>query len=82
MTNVPRTLRLSEAPLGKRLEVVRVEGSGLVKRRMMDLGLLPGTIIKVVGKAPLGDPLDVEVKGFNLSIRRREAFNIVVRVVE
>ncbi len=81
MTNVPRTLRLSEAPLRKRLEVVRVEGSGLVKRRMMDLGLLPGTIIKVVGKAPLGDPLDVEVKGFNLSIRRREAFNIVVRVV-
>ncbi|MDP0499428.1 MAG: FeoA family protein [Verrucomicrobiota bacterium JB022] len=49
--------------------------------RLMEMGLLPGTHIKVIRYAPLGDPMEVEVRGYYLSLRRREASGISVRFV-
>ncbi len=77
-----RQLRLSEAEVGKTYRIVRVEAIGVVKRRILDMGLSPGTLVKVVGTAPLGDPIDLSVKGSNVSIRRSEASHVIVEEVE
>lgn len=75
-------LRLSEARVGGRYRVVEVSGGGAVKRRLMDLGLVCGAEVKVVKVAPLGDPIDVEVKGFNIAIRMSEAQHVIVEVMD
>ncbi len=77
-----RLLRLAEARVGGTYRVVRVEADGAVKRRMLDMGLSPGTVVKVVGFAPLGDPIDIVVRGTNVSIRRSEAAAVIVEEVE
>ena len=60
--------------------VVRVTGGGAVKRRIVDMGIIPGTRIKVQKLAPLGDPMEIKVKNFNLSLRKSEAAIIEVQV--
>lgn len=62
-------------------EVVRVQklnGEGAIKRRIMDMGLTKGTEVRVRKVAPLGDPIEITVRGYELSIRKSEAENIVV----
>ena len=76
-----KEFRLAEAKVGKTYEIVRLEGSGAVRRRIMDMGLIPRTRVKLVNVAPLGDPLDLEAKGFNLTIRKSEASTIIVKEV-
>lgn len=46
--------------------------------RLLEMGLLPGTVVAVIRRAPLGDPIDVKVRGYHLSIRRREAREVLV----
>ena len=82
MIDLAKELRLAKATVGKTYEIVRLEGSGAVRRRIMDMGLVPKTKVKLVNVAPLGDPLDLEAKGFNLTIRKSEASVIIVREVE
>lgn len=69
---------LSELKPGDRARVVAVEGSGDAVRRLMDLGLIRGTPVDVVRMAPLGDPIEVRIRGFMLSLRRAEADHITV----
>ena len=71
---------LHELKVGQRGIVVHVKGKGPVKRRMMDMGLVPGTEVRVVRVAPLGDPIEFELKGYSLSLRKSEARNITVEV--
>ncbi|MEA3339734.1 MAG: FeoA family protein, partial [Chloroflexota bacterium] len=71
---------LHELKTGQRGVVVRVSGKGPAKRRMMDMGLVPGSEVKVVRVAPLGDPIEFTVKGYNLSLRKSEASNIQVEI--
>jgi len=71
---------LHELVVGQRGVVVRISGQGPVRRRMMDMGLVPGTEVKVLRVAPLGDPVEFEVKGYSLSLRKSEASNITVEV--
>ena len=52
--------------------------SGAVKRRLVDMGLTPGTTVKVTKVAPLGDPVEITVRGYELSIRKGDAENILV----
>ena len=59
--------------------VVKVAGSGSVKRRLMDMGLVAGSQIQVSKYAPLGDPMEIKVKSFNLSLRKSEAVLIEVQ---
>lgn len=71
---------LSNLQPGERGVVTRVSGSGPVHRRIIDMGIVPGAKVKVEKYAPLGDPMEIKVKGFNLSLRKMEAETIQVEV--
>ncbi len=75
-------LRLDQVEPGARVKVVNVLGRGLSRRRLLAVGMVPGTIVKVLRKAPLDDPVEYRVKGIDYSIRRREAHLVEVRLVE
>lgn len=59
-------------------QVLRVGGTGSFRRRLMELGILPGTRVELVGVAPLGDPIELLVRGGSLSIRRADALSVEV----
>jgi len=69
---------LAEIPLGQAAKVVRVDGPRAFRRRLLEMGLVPGTDVRVVTIAPLGDPLRIEVRGGQWSIRRNEAAQISI----
>lgn len=69
---------LSELDPGERGRVTAVEGEADAVRRLMDLGVIRGTTVEMVRRAPLGDPLEVRVRGFMLTLRRSEAEHITV----
>ena len=66
-----RTLR--EVAVGKSARIVKLHGEGPVKRRLMDMGLTRGTTVTVKKVAPLGDPIEVTVRGYELSLRKADA---------
>jgi ferrous iron transport protein A len=66
-----KTLR--QAKVGDRVKVVKLHGEGAVKRRIMDMGLTRGAEVLVRKVAPLGDPVEVTVRGYELSIRKADA---------
>ena len=66
---------------GTRVTVVRLTGHGKIKRRLMDMGIIPGTEMEVQKVAPLGDPIEIKCKGYNLSLRQEEADTIDVEIV-
>jgi len=82
MTSGREELKLSDAKEGQVYRIVRIEGTRIVRRRILDLGLLPGLKIKVVRRAPLKDPVEVVAKGNPVSIRRAEASYVVLEEVE
>lgn len=69
---------LKETTVGETVSVVRLSGSGPVKRRIMDMGITKGTEIYVRKVAPLGDPIEVTVRGYELSLRKADAEMIEV----
>ena len=71
-----RTLR--DVKVGDSATVVKLEGLGAVRRRIMDMGITKGTNILVKKVAPLGDPLELTVRGYQLSIRKADAQKILV----
>ena len=71
-----KTLR--EVPVGSTVKVVKLHGEGAVKRRIMDMGLTKGTEVYIRKVAPLGDPVEVTVRGYELSIRKADAEMIEV----
>lgn len=72
-----KTLR--DAKVGETVTVVKLHGEGALKRRIMDMGVTKGTEIYIRKVAPLGDPLETTVRGYELSIRRADAELIEVR---
>ena len=64
---------LKNVPVGSTVTVAKLNGEGAVKRRIMDMGLTRGTEIYVRKVAPLGDPIEVTVRGYELSIRKADA---------
>jgi Fe2+ transport system protein FeoA len=76
--SLPRVNRLAELPVGKRGRVVHIDGGDDVTLRLLEMGLTPGVEIGVVGQAPLGDPLELEVRGYRLSIRKSEAARVEI----
>ncbi len=66
-----KTLR--DIPIGETSTVLKIHGTGALKRRIMDMGITKGTEIYVRKKAPLGDPVEVTVRGYELSIRKEDA---------
>jgi ferrous iron transport protein A len=71
-------LTLKEIPCGTTVTVVKIEGAGPIKRRIMDMGITKGTEVFVRKVAPLGDPVEVNVRGYELSLRRGDAESILV----
>ena len=71
-------MRLSELKQGQTATVVRVGGKGLLRRRILEMGLIKGTDLYVEKYAPLKDPMELVVKGFHLSLRVEEAADILV----
>ena len=69
---------LKEVPVGGKAKVVRIHGEGAVKRRIMDMGITKGVEIFVRKVAPLGDPIEITVRGYELSIRKADAESIEV----
>ena len=69
---------LRQVKCGQTVRIVRIEGTGAVKRRIMDMGLTKGTEVFVRKVAPLGDPLEFTVRGYELSLRKADAEQIVV----
>ncbi len=69
---------LKEAKIGETVKVVKICGEGAVKRRLMDMGITKGVSIYVRKVAPLGDPIEVTVRNYELSLRKADAENIEV----
>lgn len=64
---------LKSAKVGETVTVVKLHGEGVVKRRIMDMGLTKGVEVHIRKVAPLGDPIEVTVRGYELSIRKADA---------
>ncbi len=71
-------LSLDSLPYGTTARVVNVNGTGAVARRLMEMGVVPGTPVRVIKSAPLGDPIEVRVRHYHLAMRRSEAQTITV----
>ena len=69
---------LKDVKIGKTVKVIKLEGEGAVKRRIMDMGVTKGGEIYVRKVAPLGDPIEVNLRGYELSIRKADAEMILV----
>ena len=71
---------LAELPIGARTKVARIEGADEVSCRLMEMGLTPGVELRIVGVAPLGDPLELELRGYRLSVRKSEAARVEIQM--
>lgn len=69
---------LAETPLGRAVTVAAIDGSRAFRRRLLEMGLVPGTEVRIVTIAPLGDPLRIEIRGGQWSIRKNEAAQIAI----
>ncbi|MCL0070091.1 ferrous iron transport protein A [Dehalococcoidia bacterium] len=72
--------QLSELKKGDKGKIIKVSGKGSVHRRLLDMGLVSGSEVEMQRVAPLGDPIEIKVKGYNLSLRKEEASAIDVEV--
>jgi ferrous iron transport protein A len=72
---------LSKLLPGTRAKVISIGAIGPMRRRLMDMGVIPGEAVRVEKVAPLGDPLEITIKGYNLSLRKQEAEGIAVEVL-
>lgn len=69
---------LKQAKIGETVKIVKLHGEGAIKRRIMDMGLTKGTEVYIRKVAPLGDPVEVTVRGYELSLRKADADMIEV----
>jgi ferrous iron transport protein A len=69
---------LAELRVGEQARVASVDGSDWISQRLLEMGLTPGTTVRLLGAAPLGDPLELELRGYRLSVRKSEASRVKV----
>ena len=72
---------LREAKVGQTVQVVKLHGEGPVKRRIMDMGITKGVQIHIRKVAPLGDPVELNIRGYELSVRKQDAQMIEVESI-
>lgn len=75
-------MNLSELKPGQTGRITKIGSIGALKRRLMDMGVLVGESVEVIKVAPLGDPIEVNIKNYNLSLRKKEAEGIEVEVMK
>ena len=74
--------RLDEFKIGETGLIKKVEGEGRLRRRLLDMGVTPGATVYLRKKAPLGDPLEVTIRGYELTLRKSEAELVVLEMEE
>lgn len=72
--------KLSEFSIGETGVIVKVDGEPRIKRRLFDMGVTPGAEVYLRKKAPLGDPMEVTIRGYELTLRKMEAENVYTEV--
>ena len=72
-------MNLSEAKVGTTVTVAKIEGDGAYKRRIMDMGITKGTELYIRKVAPLGDPVEITVRGYELTVRKNDAKCIFIK---
>ena len=71
-------MTLDRLPIGQSAVIQKVGGEGALRCRLLDMGLIPGTRVQILKVAPLGDPVELMVRGYSLSIRKEDAHKIEV----
>ena len=71
-------MTLDKTPLGSTVRIVSLENSDIVTLRLMEMGMIPGSTVRVVKSAPLGDPIQICIRNYHLALRRNEARAITV----
>lgn len=74
--------KLSDFNVGETGRIVKVEGEGKIRRRLFDMGVTPGADIILMKKAPLGDPIEITIRGYELTLRKNEAIYVTIEVNE
>ena len=74
--------KLDEFKIGETGLIKKVEGEGRLRRRLFDMGVTPGATVYLRKKAPLGDPIEVTIRGYELTLRKSEACLVVLEVKE
>lgn len=75
------TKKLTECQKGQLVRVQALQMNNYKSKRLMDMGLLPGTVLEISRFAPFGDPIAIKVRGFQMSFRKREAEEIIVKLI-
>ena len=75
------TLTLSDIKPGGKARVISISGDGELKKRVIEMGLTKGSVVEIERVAPLGDPMDIKVRGYRLSLRKDEASRVTVEPV-
>ncbi|MBO5277588.1 MAG: ferrous iron transport protein A [Clostridia bacterium] len=70
---------LSQLSIGESATVVAVNGEGAIRRRLFDMGITPGAEVYLRKKAPLGDPIEISLRGYELTLRKAEASHVEVK---
>lgn len=78
--NQPTATLAAHKP-GQKVAIVKISGSGSIRRRLLDMGATAGTLVEVERVAPLGDPIEVKIKGYHLTLRKEEAERIQVKAI-
>ncbi|HRJ79068.1 MAG: hypothetical protein HPKKFMNG_03130 [Planctomycetes bacterium] len=72
---------LSSLGVGRKARILEVGGDAALQQRLLEFGLLPGVEVRLVRQAPLGDPIEIEVLGYSLSLRKSEAAHVHVEAL-
>lgn len=69
---------LDKFPVGSKIKVKEISKEVQIRKRLLEMGIVPGVKLEITGKAPLGDPMEILVRGYKLSLRKNEAVSIIV----
>ncbi|RPI61041.1 MAG: MarR family transcriptional regulator [Planctomycetaceae bacterium] len=81
-TTEKKAANLASLKPGEKAAIIKIAGSGGIRRRLLDMGATSGTLVEVERVAPLGDPIEVKIKGYHLTLRQEEAQRIQVELVQ
>ena len=73
---------LDELSINDKGKIIKIDAEKALKKKFLDMGFIPGTAVEVVGIAPLGDPIEVKLRGYKISLRKEEAKSILIEVVK
>ncbi|MCI6714514.1 MAG: ferrous iron transport protein A [Lachnospiraceae bacterium] len=71
-------MTLDKIAIGKEVKIIKVGGEGELRNRLLDMGIIPKTVVKVQKVAPMGDPIEIHLRGYELTIRKEDAGKIEV----